>query len=52
MAVRKARCRCDTEMLKLKAAADCVTEFAATHTDDGRIPDALKANWVSFKDGH
>ena len=61
MAVRKARRRYDTEMLMLKAAAECVTELATAHTDDGRNPDAahldckvsaLKASWVSFEVGH
>ena len=61
MAAKKARCWCDTEMLKLKAAAECVTDLMTTHTEDGLNPDAahldcrisaLKANWVSFENSH
>ena len=60
MSVGKARCWCETEMLKLKAEADCVTELADAHANDGRIPDAahldckvsaLKASWISFEVG-
>ena len=61
MANRKARCKVDTETLKLKAAADCVTELAAAHHEDGRIPNAahldrkvsaLRANCDSFEIGY
>ena len=59
--VRKARCWYDIQMLKLKIAAEGITELATAYTDDGWDPDAthldrkvsaLKASWVSFELGH
>ena len=61
MANRKARCKVDTETLKLTAAIACVTELVAAHHDEGRIPDtahldrkvsALRGNWDSFEIGY
>ena len=60
MAERKARRRCDTEIIKLKTAADCVTVLADVQEGErkpdvshlGRKINVLKTNWDTFKASH
>ena len=64
MAERKARRRCETEIIKLKAAADCVTVLTVVREGEqrvgpvaaqfylGRKINALKEVWLSYEASH
>ena len=57
MAERKARCRCETEIIKLKASAESVTALTVVVEDErkpdvshlGRKINVLKTNWTTFE---
>ena len=60
MAERKARLRCDTEIIKLKVAADCVTALSGVQEGE-RKPDVahfgckinvLETKWDTFEASH
>ena len=57
MAERKARHRCETKIIKLKAAADCVSGLAIIQEDERKLDvshlgcklNALRTNWDSLR---
>ena len=60
MAERKPRRWCDTEIIKLKATADCITDLKVVQEGErqpdvshlGRKINVLKTNWDTFEASH